>query len=128
MQAALGIQSQVGGDSESAIVRTMKSAGFLTQARRAAGMTQRQLAEKAGVPQSTVARIESGAMDPRSETLGRLLRACDQELAVRPRLGVGIDRSLIREHLKLSPRERIETTGRAAKEVARLFGRAKRVR
>lgn len=90
-------------------------ARILRVARRRAGLTQRALAERAGVPQPSVARIESGASIPRADTLQRLLRAADQDLEVEPRLGRGVDRSLIRERLALTPDER----GRAATVAAR---------
>jgi transcriptional regulator with XRE-family HTH domain len=79
----------------------------LSEARRRAGMTQRQLAERAGVPQPTVARIERDTVSPRVGTLQRLLGETGQELSVQPRLGEGVDRSLIRDRLILTPRERI---------------------
>lgn len=70
-------------------------------------MTQRDLAAAAGVPQPTVARIEAGAVSPRTDTLGRLLRATGHEVHVEPALGRGIDRTLIRDRLRLTPAERI---------------------
>jgi transcriptional regulator with XRE-family HTH domain len=85
----------------------MSTAGrLLKYARRRAGLSQRALAVKAGVPQSTVARIESGTLSPRSDTLDGLLRATGRGLATEPRLGIGVDRSQIRELLRLSPTER----------------------
>ncbi|WFF02572.1 GNAT family N-acetyltransferase [Micromonospora sp. WMMD964] len=51
--------------------------------RRRADLSQRELAEKSGVPQPTLARIESGrAVDPRFRTVERLVRAAGGELAV----------------------------------------------
>ena len=51
--------------------------------RRRADLSQRQLAALAGVPASTVARIESGyAQDPRFRTVERLLRAGGLSLSV----------------------------------------------
>ena len=47
----------------------------LKRLRREAGLTQRQLAELAGVSQSLIARIESGSVDPRASTLRRILAA-----------------------------------------------------
>lgn len=44
--------------------------------RRAADLSQRELAERSGVPQATLARIESGrSTDPRFRTVERLVRA-----------------------------------------------------
>jgi transcriptional regulator with XRE-family HTH domain len=79
---------------------------LIKHARRSAGMSQRQLAATAGVPQSTVARIELGRLSPRADTLERLLRATGKSLASEPRLGIGVDRSQIRELVRLTPGDR----------------------
>jgi len=72
------------------------------------------LAEKSGVPQSTIGRIEAGTVDPRVGTLNRLLRACGFDLEVAPLLGQGVDRSQIRQLVKLTPAERIARAVEAA--------------
>lgn len=95
----------------------MSAARTLRYSRRRAGLTQRELGARSGVPQATIARIESGRTEPRFAMLQRLLRECGQHLAVEDLPGVGVDRSLIREMLKLSPRERAE---RAAEEARNL--------
>jgi transcriptional regulator with XRE-family HTH domain len=82
----------------------------VNQARRAAGLTQRELAQRAGVPQAAVARIERGQQVPRADTLARLLDACGFELRLAPKRGAGVDRSLIAHWLSLSPAERAEGT------------------
>jgi transcriptional regulator with XRE-family HTH domain len=105
----------------------MKRQELLRSVRVRAGLNQRRLAELAGVPQSTVSRVESGAIDPRVSTLRRLLRSCGYELEARPRLGQGVDTSLIRERLGRSPRERLEDLAFAAEAIARLRGRARKV-
>jgi transcriptional regulator with XRE-family HTH domain len=46
-------------------------------ARAKAGVSQAQLAQLAGVPRSTVERIEAGTRQPSLPTLGRLLAAVD---------------------------------------------------
>ena len=81
---------------------------MLRTARRRAGMTQRELAYAARVPQATVGRIEAGTVSPRADTLTRLLRVSGHELVLERRLGDGIDRSLIRDRLRLTPAERIQ--------------------
>jgi transcriptional regulator with XRE-family HTH domain len=83
------------------------TARILRYARRRAGLTQRALARRAGVPQPTIARIESGAVSPRVETMERLLAPCGMRLGVEPRAGSGVDRTAIRELLRLSPAERL---------------------
>jgi len=95
----------------------MRASQALRQARKRAGLTQRELAERSGVAQPAIARIEKGAVVPRVDTLERLLRACGQSLEVEDRIGVGVDRSVIRELLRLSPKERIV---RAAEEANNL--------
>lgn len=47
----------------------------LAQERQARGLTQEQLAEASGVCRVTIARIETGAVSPKAETLKRLADA-----------------------------------------------------
>jgi transcriptional regulator with XRE-family HTH domain len=51
-------------------------------ARARAGLSQRGLAETANVPQSTIARIESGTRQPSLPVLARILAAIDLELRI----------------------------------------------
>jgi transcriptional regulator with XRE-family HTH domain len=83
------------------------AARMLRHARRRAGLTQRELAAKTGYPQETIARIESGRVDPRVTTLDRLLEGCGFGLEHLPRLGIGIDRTQIQALLGLSRSERV---------------------
>jgi transcriptional regulator with XRE-family HTH domain len=86
----------------------MSMAGrMVREARRRANLTQRELSAKAGIPQETIARIERGRVDPRVGTLDRLLEGCGYGLESMPRLGIGVDRTQIRELLKLTPSERL---------------------
>ncbi len=41
-------------------------------ARQESGLTQKELAEKSGIPQSNISRIESGSANPSWKTLNRL--------------------------------------------------------
>lgn len=79
---------------------------MLREARRSAGLTQRQLARLAGVPQPAVSRIERDHLSPRVDTLDRLLRACGKTIDLAERPGRDVDRTLIRERLRLTPGER----------------------
>jgi transcriptional regulator with XRE-family HTH domain len=99
---------------------------LLRKARRRAGLTQRSLAAKAGVPQSTVGRIETDVIEPRIDTLLRLLRASGYDLELGVRLGEGVDRAQIRERLALTPRQRLEDVTTAAVGLRQLQGRARK--
>ena len=54
----------------------------LRQARLAAGLTQADLAGRAGTSQATLSAYESGRKQPSVDTLGRLLAAAGSRLAV----------------------------------------------
>lgn len=86
-----------------------EAARLLRHARRRAGLSQRALAEKAGVPQPYVARVESSRVDPSVSSLSRLLRACETTLEALPGSGAGVDRTVMARLLRLSPAERIAT-------------------
>jgi transcriptional regulator with XRE-family HTH domain len=57
----------------------------LKEARVARGITQRELAERAGFGQNRLALIEAGQVDLRTSTLVQLARALDLELVLTPR-------------------------------------------
>ena len=98
------------------------SASLLRDARRRAGLTQADLADRLGVSQAAVARLESPRANPTVDTLDRALWATGHRLALdaqarRPE----VDESLIRQHLELSPAERIrgiETMYAQARQLA----------
>jgi transcriptional regulator with XRE-family HTH domain len=87
-------------------LRGMNAGTMLREARQRAGLTQRQLAAKAGIPQPAVSRIERDHVSPRLDTLDVLLRGCGLALDLVERPGWGVDRTLIRERLALSSIER----------------------
>ena len=86
----------------------MSAATYVNQARRAAGLSQRELSRRTGVPQSAIARIERGLQVPRADTLERLLKACGFELRLGPTRGGGVDQTVVDHWLGLSPAERLE--------------------
>jgi transcriptional regulator with XRE-family HTH domain len=73
------------------IMRSMEMARLIKDARHAAGLTQSQLARRAGTTQPAVAAYESGARMPTVITLERLLDAGEHDLDVhaRPRVRRG---------------------------------------
>jgi transcriptional regulator with XRE-family HTH domain len=84
------------------------SAFLLRDARRRAGLTQAGLAERLGVSQAAVARLESPRANPTVDTLDAAVWATGHRLTLdaAPRRS-GVDESLIRRQLELSPAERI---------------------
>jgi hypothetical protein len=71
------------------------------------------------MPQSTVGRIEAGHIGPRWSTVEALLEASGMTVELTPASGLGIDRSQIRELLRLTPFERAQLAVADAAGLAR---------
>ena len=104
----------------------MNAARLVRYARRRAGLTQRELARRAAVPQPAIARIERGGVSPRADTLLHLLGATGMTLGLEPALGDGVDRTLIRAALRRTPDERIRIAARSARNLAAFLTEARR--
>lgn len=96
------------------------AASLIRHARQVAGLTQHTLSARVGVTQASISRIEDGKTSPRLETLDRLLEACGFTLELAPRLGLGVDRTAIRELLRLSPAERARIAVEEARNLERI--------
>lgn len=85
----------------------MRGGELILEARRRAGLSQQDLAERLGTTQSVITRWETGKRSPTFETVVRAVRACGLELAVT--LGApDPDHDLfIRENRRLTPAERL---------------------
>jgi transcriptional regulator with XRE-family HTH domain len=85
----------------------MRSADLIREARLRAGLTQYELAERAGRDRSVIARWEQGAVAPSVETLIELIRACgfDLPLELVPRDPSNQER--LRKNALLSPERRL---------------------
>ena len=86
----------------------MDSGQFLRESRRRAGLTQQQVADRAAVSQSLIARIESGHVAPSLERLLALVRACGFDLEIHV---VPLDEdawSMVEQGARLSPDERLD--------------------
>jgi predicted transcriptional regulator len=92
----------------------------LSRARHRASLTQRELAKRAKVAQPVIARIETSRAVPRVDTMDRLLTACGETLEALPRLGVGVDRTLIHEMLRMTPEDRITAAAAASRGLAEI--------
>lgn len=61
---------------------TPRCGRFLAEARRRHGLSQEELAERAGMPQTNVSRIERDKVSPSLSTLERLLAAMGETLQI----------------------------------------------
>lgn len=68
------------------IVRGLSIGALIKSIRLQLGMSQSALAKRAGVPQSTVSRIEQGQRDASLSTLNKILKALSCDLIVVPHL------------------------------------------
>ncbi len=62
----------------------LSSGSVIQLMRRYLGMTQRQLAKRAQIPQSTVARIEKGVTQPNVTSLRKIFAAMECDIAILP--------------------------------------------
>jgi transcriptional regulator with XRE-family HTH domain len=105
----------------------MKANTLVRTARQRKGLTQRELAHRAGIPQPMISSIERGLQDPRYSTLERILAAVDQEIDVVDRAGRGVDRTQFVESLRLTPLQRLRNGVSASRAIDRLVTSARRV-
>jgi transcriptional regulator with XRE-family HTH domain len=99
---------------------------LLAAARRRAGLTQRELARRAGTSQSVIARVEAGTTSPGSATLERLIAATGYELRAHLVVGPVADTHMLEDVariLSLTPEQRLLEV----RNVSRLLASARRV-
>lgn len=102
---------------------------MIREARRAAGLTQRELARRMGTTQSSVSQLESARANPRVSTLERALRTCGRELTATTRpTASSIDETLVAQRLRLSPGQRIRSLERGYRDVRKIALAAARSR
>jgi transcriptional regulator with XRE-family HTH domain len=87
----------------------MNPAELVGETRRELGLSQRQLARRAGMTQAAVSRIELGKVSPSFGTLRELMLAMGREpqLAA-PRLPRDWDEAHMNSTLKRTPEQRLE--------------------
>lgn len=96
---------------------------LITAARSNAGLTQAELAQRAGTSQAAVARYESDRVSPSVSTLERVLRAAGEQLMISSQPGAQLDLSGEKANLVRSHKVEINELARmhGAKNI-RLFG------
>jgi transcriptional regulator with XRE-family HTH domain len=98
----------------------LDAGALVREARLLAGLSQDELARRAGTTQAVVSRWERNAEAPRIDALARALRACGFEADLVFRRLDDVDRSQITAALALTPGERLESVT----ETTRLLGLA----
>ncbi len=91
---------------------------LLRSARAKKGVSQAQLAALAGVPRSTVERIEAGTRQPSLITLSRLLAAVDLEMRIRLEDYDDHDDVLDAGYAAMSPQQQAATDARHDAQMA----------
>ena len=89
---------------------------MVRNARLAAGLSQRALAQRAGTSQPAVARYEHGIATPSWQTLRRLVAACGQRLRLEVEMAAdGHDIEMAERQLELTPLQRLRALPRYAR-------------
>ena len=103
----------------------MTAGQLIKQARREAGLTQKQLAARLRITQAAVAQLESGRTNPTLATLERTLDAADHRLELRAVPAERqVDASLLREALRMTPAERIAAAEHLTREAEQIAAAA----
>jgi transcriptional regulator with XRE-family HTH domain len=98
---------------------------LLRAARLDAGLTQAQLAERLGLTQPAVAKLERPDANPTVATLDRALRATGRRLVVEPATPE-VDETQIAERLRLTPAERLAAFEASHRNLRRLVHESRR--
>lgn len=104
----------------------METGSLLREARKRAGLSQSDLARRAGVPQSVVSEYEAGKRQPAVPTLARLVAATGHELKLsleqtQPRVR-GLPDTPLGRRLRQHRRALLEAVDHAGASNLRVFG------
>jgi transcriptional regulator with XRE-family HTH domain len=86
----------------------MRGTHLVREARKRAGLTQAELAARAGTTQSAIARVESGAVSPSLERLTQLVQAAGFDIEVRLVPYDDHDLTMALRNRLLTPEQRLE--------------------
>ena len=95
----------------------------LRDARVTAGLTQAEVAARAGVTQAAIAHMERPGSNPTIRTLNAALAATQHRLTLRAEPHApNVDETLIARNLRMTPAQRVAAFEAAHAEVGRLRG------
>ena len=92
-----------------ATLRPDNGGALVRSLRTRAGLTQQALADRLSRPQPMIARWERGHDSPRLESLAAVANACGMEIDLSIRHRDDVDRAQIRETLRLTPIQRLQS-------------------
>lgn len=95
------------------------TARLISEARAAAGLSQRDLARRAGTSQPSIVGYEAGRVTPDIDTLSRLLTACGRRLVLESADLPEDDLARLRANLDREPAVRVRENRRATALAAR---------
>ena len=98
---------------------------LVREARRRAGLSQRELAERARTTQSAIARLETGRSTPSFDTVLRLVRLCGFDLDVMLVMRDESDMAQARGLLELTPAQRVVEGVQTANTMLKIQGAAR---
>jgi transcriptional regulator with XRE-family HTH domain len=110
----------------------MRGTQLVREARKRAGLSQAELAARAGTTQSAIARVESGAVAPSLKRLTELVQAAGYDIDVRLVPYDDHDLSMALRNRTLTPKQRLDNmlaferfaeAGRDAMRAAKAAGR-----
>jgi len=93
---------------------------LVREARRRARLTQRELADRAGTTQSSIARLESGRTRPAFDDVLRLVRLCGFDLELRLVERESSEWMQAQELLTRTPAERLDHALKVTRQVEEL--------
>jgi transcriptional regulator with XRE-family HTH domain len=85
----------------------MHAGALIREARRRAGLTQRELADRLGTTQSAIARLERGGTEPSYERVAEAVRVCGMDLVPQLLSADDADWSVASSNLTVGPDARV---------------------
>lgn len=79
---AFASETAVGAKDAALVPKKFSLAGEIIALRQATGLSQREFAERVGIKQPQLARLEAGRQVPKLETLSKLAAAAGYELKI----------------------------------------------
>ncbi len=99
----------------------MDVGALVREARVRRGFTQAALATAARTSQPAIARLEAGLLSPSVKTLERILAALGLRLEMATKeTDTGVDRTLIAQALRLTPKQRLRKLKQEHDAIARM--------